>query len=301
MGQLDERVVIVTGAGRGIGAAIAEGFAAEGARVLVNDLGVERDGAGASQGPAQEVADRIAERGGIAIADPTDVTDFQAVGAMVERAVKEFGQLDVLVNVAGILRDGMIFSMTEEQWDAVIDVHLKGTFNTTRHASAYWREHRGGQYRLINFTSASGIYGAPSQPNYAAAKMGIIGLTMSCANALKKYGVTCNAISPIATTRMTMQIKEGKAIGTYTPDNEKLNAANVVPPVAYLASTKSDWLNRRIITAGNGRIGLMNEPDLQREITASSGIWDIPSAFEEIEDSFRAAIQYSNIFDRPRE
>ena len=301
MGQLDERVVIVTGAGRGIGAAIAEGFAAEGARVLVNDLGVERDGAGASTGPAQEVVNRIVEGGGTAIADPTDISDFAAVGKMVERTVAEFGRLDVLVNVAGILRDGMIFSMDEEQWDAVIDVHLKGTFNTTRHASAYWREHRGGQYRLINFTSASGIYGAPSQPNYAAAKMGIIGLTLSCANALRKYGVTCNAVSPIATTRMTMQIKEGKAIGTYTPDNERLKAANVVPPVAYLASTRSDWLNRRIITAGNGRIGLMNEFDLQREITAQKGVWDIPGAFEEIENSFRAAIQYPNIFDRPRE
>jgi NAD(P)-dependent dehydrogenase (short-subunit alcohol dehydrogenase family) len=300
MGQLEERVVIVTGAGRGIGAAIAEGLAAEGAQVLVNDLGVERDGAGSSAGPAQEVADRIVKAGGVAIADPTDITDFEAVGKMVERTVKEFGRLDVLVNVAGILRDGMIFSMSEEKWDAVINVHLKGTFNTTRHASAYWREHRGGQYRLINFTSASGLYGAPSQPNYAAAKMGIIGLTLSCANALQQYGVTSNAVSPIATTRMTMQIAEGRAIGQYTPENEKLSAHNVVPPVAYLASTRSDWLNRRIITAGNGRIGIMNEMDLQREITASSGVWDIPTAFAEIEDSFRAAIQYPNIFDRPR-
>jgi len=206
----------------------------------------------------------------------------------------------VLVNVAGILRDGMIFKMAEEQWDAVINVHLKGTFNTTRHASAYWRENRGGQYRLINFTSASGLYGAPSQPNYAAAKMGIVGLTLSCANALKQYGVTSNAVSPIATTRMTMQVDRGRAIGQYTPENEKLNAKNVVPAVAYLASERSEWLNRRIVTAGNGRIGLMTELDLQREITASSGVWDVPTAFAEIENSFRAAIQYPNIFDRPR-
>jgi NAD(P)-dependent dehydrogenase (short-subunit alcohol dehydrogenase family) len=300
MGELSERAVIVTGAGRGIGAAVAEGLAAEGACVLVNDLGVALDGSEGDAGPAQEVADRIVAAGGVAIADPTDVTDFSAVEKMIQRAVDEFGRLDVLVNVAGILRDGMIFKMAEDQWDAVIDVHLKGTFNTTRHASAWWREHRGGEYRLINFTSASGLYGAPSQPNYAAAKMGIVGLTMSCANALKQYGVTSNAVSPIATTRMTMNIQQGKAIGQYDPENEKLSAKNVVPAVAYLASERSGWLNRRVITAGNGRIGLMNEPDVLREVVASSGVWDTASAFQEIEDSFRAAIEYPNVFDRPR-
>jgi NAD(P)-dependent dehydrogenase (short-subunit alcohol dehydrogenase family) len=300
MGELSERAVIVTGAGRGIGAAVAEGLAAEGACVLVNDLGVELDGSAGDAGPAQEVADRIVAAGGVAIADPTDVTDFAAVEKMIQRTVDAFGRIDVLVNVAGILRDGMIFKMAEEQWDAVIEVHLKGTFNTTRHASAWWREHRGGEYRLINFTSASGLYGAPSQPNYAAAKMGIVGLTMSCANALKQYGVTSNAVSPIATTRMTMNIQQGRAIGQYTPENERLNARNVVPAVAYLASERSGWLNRRVITAGNGRIGLMNEPDLLREIVASDGVWDTASTFNEIESTFRAAIEYPNIFDRPR-
>jgi NAD(P)-dependent dehydrogenase (short-subunit alcohol dehydrogenase family) len=300
MGTLAERTVIVTGGGRGIGAAVAEGLAAEGARVLVNDLGVAIDGAAADSRPAQEVADRIVAAGGIAIADSSDVTSFSAAETMIQRAVKEFGRLDVLINVAGILRDGMIFKMAEEQWDAVINVHLKGTFNTTRHASAYWRENRGGQYRLINFTSASGLYGAPSQPNYAAAKMGIVGLTLSCANALRQYGVTSNAVSPIATTRMTMTVDKGRAIGRYIPETEKLSARNVVPAVAYLASVRSEWLNRRVITAGNGRIGLMNELDLQREITASNGVWDVGSAFDEIENSFRAAIEYPNIFDRPR-
>lgn len=300
MGELAGRAVIVTGAGRGIGAAVAEGLAAEGARVLVNDLGVEMDGSAANSGPAREVAERIVAAGGVAIADPTDITDFSAVEKMVQRAADELGGLDVLINAAGILRDGMIFKMAEEQWDAVINVHLKGTFNTTRHASAYWRANRGGEFRLINFTSASGLYGAPSQPNYAAAKMGILGLTLSCANALKQYGVTSNAVSPVATTRMTMSVDKGKAIGQYTPENEKLSARNVVPAVAYLASVRSGWLNRRVITAGNGRIGLMNELDVQREITASSGVWDIASAFNEIENSFRPAIEHPNIFDRPR-
>jgi len=300
MGELDRRVVVVTGAGRGIGAAVAEGLAAEGARVVVNDLGVALDGSTPEDGPAHEVAAHIRGAGGEAIADASDVTDFAAAERLIAKAVQEFGRLDVLINVAGILRDGMIFKMAEEQWDAVIDVHLKGTFNTTRHASAYWRENRGGEFRLINFTSASGLYGAPSQPNYAAAKMGIIGLTFSCANALRQYGVTSNAVSPIATTRMTMTVDKGRAIGRYTPENERLDARNVVPAVAYLASERSGWLNRRVITAGNGRIGLMNEPDLQREITASSGVWDVPTAFAEIEDSFRAAVQHPNIFDRPR-
>lgn len=300
MGELDNRVVVVTGAGRGIGAAVAEGLAAEGARVVVNDLGVHLDGSPSDAGPAHEVVGRIRAAGGEAVADASDVADFAAAERLVQKAVTEFGRLDVLVNVAGILRDGMIFKMTEEQWDAVIAVHLKGTFNTTRHASAYWRENRGGQFRLINFTSASGLYGAPAQPNYAAAKMGIVGLTLSCANALKQYGVTSNAVAPIATTRMTMTVDKGKAIGRYTPENERLNAWNVVPAVAYLASERSGWLNRRVVTAGNGRIGLMNEFDLVREITASSGVWDVPTAFAEIEDSFRAAVQHPNIFDRPR-
>ena len=143
--------------------------------MLVSDAGVGVDGTGADSTPAEEVAAAIRDRGGVAVADATDVTDFAACGRLIERAVDEFGGLDILCNVAGILRDSMVFKMPEEDWDAVIGVHLKGTFNTTRHASAWWREHRGGQYRLINFTSLSGLQGAPSQPNYAAAKMGIVG------------------------------------------------------------------------------------------------------------------------------
>jgi NAD(P)-dependent dehydrogenase (short-subunit alcohol dehydrogenase family) len=193
---LDGRGAIVTGGGRGIGAAVARGVADAGAAVVVSDLGVDVDGSGQDAGPAREVADAICAAGGRAKADATDVTDFDACFRLVESTVADFGSLDILVNVAGILRDGMIFKMTEADFDAVINVHLKGTFNTTRHASAWWREHRGGHYRLINFTSASGLFGAPSQPNYAAAKMGIVGLTFSCANALKGYGVTANAILP---------------------------------------------------------------------------------------------------------
>jgi NAD(P)-dependent dehydrogenase (short-subunit alcohol dehydrogenase family) len=301
MGLLEGRTAVVTGAGRGIGAAVAAGLAAEGASVLVSDAGVGVDGTGADAGPAEEVAAGIRARGGVALADATDVTDFEACGRLVERAVDEFGTLDILCNVAGILRDSMVFKMSEDDWDAVVDVHLKGTFNTTRHASAWWREHRGGQYRLINFTSLSGLQGAPSQPNYAAAKMGIVGLTYSCANSLKNYGVTCNAIAPVAGTRMTQGIGGSRASLDYSAENPRLAPENVVPPVLYLASERSNWLNRRIIFAGNGRISLFTNPVVEREIVSLSGKWDNEAAFREIEESFRAAIHYPNFFDKPRD
>ena len=300
MGELEGRVAIVTGAGRGIGAAVAEGLAAEGAGVLVNDLGAEVDGSGADRAPARDVVERIVAAGGTALADGTDVTDFAACEALVRRAVEEFGRLDVLVNVAGILRDRMIFKLSEEEWDAVVGVHLKGTFNTTRHAAAYWRENRGGKYRLINFTSGSGLWGAPGQPNYAAAKMGIVGLTLSCANALRGYGVTSNCIAPVASTRMTATVRRPGAKSAYAPENERMAPENVVPAVLYVASERSDWLNRRVIGAGNGRISLYSDYAVEREIVSSTGLWDTADAFAEIEASFKGALEYPNPFDRPR-
>ena len=300
MGELNERVAIVTGAGRGIGAAIAEGLAAEGACVVVNDLGADLDGSSGDSTPGREVTERIVAAGGVAIADGTDVSDFAATESMVRRAVDEFGRLDVLINVAGILRDRMVFKMSEEEWDAVIAVHLKGTFNTTRHAAAYWRENRGGQYRLINFTSGSGLWGAPGQPNYAAAKMGIVGFTLSCANSLQAYGVTSNAIAPVATTRMTTSIQRPSAQTRYTPDNKQLSPWNVVPPVLYLASTRSDWINRRVVGAGDGKISLISNPQIEHEIAAPSGVWDTKSAFAEMEAAFRDVVDQPNVFDRPR-
>jgi NAD(P)-dependent dehydrogenase (short-subunit alcohol dehydrogenase family) len=301
MGLLEGRTAIITGAGRGIGAAVAVGLAAEGASVIVSDAGVSVDGTGADPSPAEEVAAAICSQGGIAVADATDVTDFEACEKLIARAVDEFGHLDILCNVAGILRDSMIFKMSEADFDAVVGVHLKGTFNTTRHASAYWREHRGGQYRLINFTSLSGLQGAPSQPNYAAAKLGVVGLTYSCANSLRNYGVTCNAIAPVAGTRMTQTIGGGRASLDYSAENPRLGPENVVPPVVYLASKRSDWLNRRVIFAGNGRISLFSNPVIEREIVSESGTWDNEAAFREIEESFRAAIHYPNFFDKPRD
>jgi NAD(P)-dependent dehydrogenase (short-subunit alcohol dehydrogenase family) len=207
MGKLDGRVAVITGAGRGIGAAVAETMAAEGACVVVNDLGVSLDGSAASAGPAQEVASASTVPAARPWRTP-QASQLRGDGrADPDRGARSFGRLDILVNVAGIIRDAMIFKISEEQWDSVIAVHLKGTFNTTRHASAWWREHRGGKFRLINFVSGSGLFGAPAQPNYAAAKMGIVGLTYSCANALAQYGVTANCIAPVAFTRMTESLQ----------------------------------------------------------------------------------------------
>ena len=298
MGKLDGRVAIVTGAGRGIGSAIAETFAAEGASVVVNDLGSAMEGGEGDEEPAREVADRINAAGGRASVNSCNVSDFQATEALIAQAVDDFGRLDILVNVAGILRDGMIFKMSEAQWDAVIDVHLKGTFNTCRHASAYWRGERGGEYRIINFVSGSGLFGAPAQPNYAAAKMGIVGLTFSCANALSGYGVTANCIAPVAYTRMTASLEGKSTTMDYSADNPKLSAQNVVPPVVYLAMEESSWINGRIIESGNGKIGLFSNFEMQRQV-GTDGVWKLDAALEEMKGAFHQAIVSPNPFARP--
>jgi NAD(P)-dependent dehydrogenase (short-subunit alcohol dehydrogenase family) len=208
MTRLDGRVAIVTGAGRGIGRSVALLLARRGAAVVVNDLGAAVDGSGSDATPAQQVVKEITEAGGKAVANGADISDHAAAEGLVRDAIEGFGRLDVLVNVAGILRDRMVFNMAEQEWDDVIRVHLKGTFNTTKFAAAHWRSLReeSAQNRIINFTSVSGLHGSPGQPNYAAAKMGIVGLTYSSANALAKYGVTVNAISPGAATRMTATV-----------------------------------------------------------------------------------------------
>ena len=212
MGLFDGKVAIVTGAGRGIGRSHALLLASEGAAVVVNDLGGGAAGEGADSTPAQQVVDEITAAGGEAIANGADISDPDGAEGLIRAAIDTFGSLDILVNVAGILRDRMIFNMSEQEWDDVIRVHLKGHFNTIKPAAGYWREQRNpeGHYRLINFTSVSGLFGAPGQPNYAAAKMGIVGLTYSCANSLGKYGVTANAISPGAATVRPMKTPGGR-------------------------------------------------------------------------------------------
>ena len=274
MTRLDGRVAIVTGAGRGIGRSVARLLASQGAAVVVADLGVAMDGSGRDMGPAAEVVEEITAAGGKAIASGADISDFAAAEGLIGTAIEQFGRLDVLVNVAGILRDRMVFNMTEQEWDDVIRVHLKGTFNTTRFASAYWRSLRDetAQNRIINFTSVSGLHGAPGQPNYAAAKMGIVGLTYSSANALGRYGVTVNAISPGAATRMTDSIpverQRSRSAGT-----DERSPDNVAPIVAYLASERSGWITGRVIHSSGYEISLYSNPEPVVRLIGS-GPWD---------------------------
>lgn len=295
MGRLDGRVCIVTGAGRGIGAATATMLASEGASVVVNDLGANVDGTGADEGPAADVVAAIKKAGGKAIANYGSVADHQTAENLIKAALDEFGRLDVLVNVAGNLRDRMLFNMTEEEWDSVIAVHLKGTFNTSKFASIYWRQAKEGNYRLINFTSGSGIFGSPGQPNYAAAKLGIVGFTYSCANALARYGVTSNCISPGAATRMTATVPEDRARamrggGMMNQEDPERSPDNVARPIVYLASTESSWINGRIIQASGYSVGLYDKPEIIREI-AKPTAWTIDELFQQIPSSFRSAIE----------
>ena len=292
MGMLDNRVAIVTGAGRGIGAEISKLFAAQGAKVIVNDLGGSVDGSGAAAGPADEVVGFIKDTGGEAQANYASVADYNAAEGIIQQALDEYGRLDILVNVAGILRDRMVFNMTEEEWDAVVDVHMKGTFNTSKYASIYWRQQREGHYRLINFTSGSGLFGAPGQPNYAAAKLGIVGFTYSCANALGRYGVTSNAIGPGAATRMTDTVPDERRSGVVTESTDadpRMSPANVAVPIVYIASEASDWLNGQVIGAMGYDISLYTQYAVQRQLSGTER-WDVERAAEEIERVFKPAV-----------
>ena len=285
MARLDGRVAIVTGAGRGIGRSVARLLASEGAAVVVNDLGGSVDGSGQDAGPAHDVVAEIAEAGGKAVANGADISVFAAAENLVQTAIEEFGRLDILVNVAGILRDRMVFNMTEQEWDDVIRVHLKGTFNTTRFASAHWRSLRdeSAQNRIINFTSVSGLHGAPGQPNYAAAKMGIVGLTWSSARALGKYGVSVNAISPGAATRMTDSVPTDRR--RTRPEVDEWSPDNVAPIVAYLASERSGWITGRIIHSSGYEVSLYSNPEPVVRIVGT-GPWQPDALAEQVERSF---------------
>jgi NAD(P)-dependent dehydrogenase (short-subunit alcohol dehydrogenase family) len=295
--SLEGRVAIVTGSGRGIGASVAKMFASEGAAVVVNDLGASVDGEGHDDSPAAQVVNQIKAAGGQAVANGDSVSDYDAAENIIRTALNEFGRLDILVNVAGILRDRMVFNMTEAEWDAVIAVHLKGTFNTTKFASIYWRQAREGDYRLINFSSVSGIHGAPGQPNYAAAKMGIVGFTYSCANALGRYGVTSNAISPGAATRMTATVPDTRRRAPSNEDDPARSPDNVAIPITYMASKRSGWLNGQIVHASGYTIALYNQPEQIRTLQGNQ-MWSLADASDQMEAVFRPAVERRNFYDR---
>jgi NAD(P)-dependent dehydrogenase (short-subunit alcohol dehydrogenase family) len=261
--------------------------------VVVNDLGGNADGTGSDEGPAQQMADQITKAGGQAVADSGDIADVATGERLVRTAVEQFGKLDIVVNVAGILRDRMIFNLPEADWDAVIRVHLKGHYSTVRPAAAYFREQRNpaGHYRFINFTSVSGLDGSPGQPNYAAAKMGIIGLTYSLAQGLARYGVTANAIAPGAATRMTATVPDSRKVlsDAGTPEEDVLRSPDNVAPVAlYLASDQSDWLTGRVISASGFDVGLYQNPQIIRQLSAP-GPWAYDELARQLERSFRPA------------
>jgi NAD(P)-dependent dehydrogenase (short-subunit alcohol dehydrogenase family) len=256
-GICDGRVVIVTGAGRGIGREHALAFAREGAKVVVNDLGGDTTGEGADLSPAQQTVEDIKAMGGEAVVNGDNVADFEGARRIIKTAIDSFGRLDTVVNNAGILRDRMLVNMTEAEWDAVIAVHLKGTFGPTRHAAEYWREQtKAGEpvdARIVNTSSPSGLFGNAGQTNYGAAKAGIASFTQICALELGRYGITANAIAPVARTRMTENLGMGPAEeGTF----DALDPANISPLVVWLGSNESKDVTGRVFLVAGDRIGV---------------------------------------------
>jgi NAD(P)-dependent dehydrogenase (short-subunit alcohol dehydrogenase family) len=254
------RVVIVTGAGRGLGRAHALELARQGAKVVVNDLGAELDGSGSSSGPAGEVVDEIRAAGGEAFANGADVADWDQTKALVDETVSTFGRLDVVVNNAGFLRDRMFFSTGEDEWDAVIRVHLKGHFCLARHAAEHWRaESKAGRQpdaRIINTSSGAGLLGSVGQSTYSAAKAGIAGLTLVQAAELGRYGVTANALAPAARTRMTEEVFAETMAAPTDGGWDAMAPDNVSPLVAWLASADSADVTGRVFEVEAGKIGV---------------------------------------------
>jgi NAD(P)-dependent dehydrogenase (short-subunit alcohol dehydrogenase family) len=284
---LDGKVAIVTGAGRGIGREHALALAQAGAKIVLNDLGVTPTGKGSDQAPAQEVVEEIRALGGEASANYEDVADFKGAELLVKQSISEFGRLDILVNNAGILRDRMLFNMSEEEWDAVINVHLKGHWAPTRHAAAYWREQSkaGNQIsgRVINTSSPSGVFGNIGQSNYGVAKGGIAAFTIIAALELQRYGITVNCLAPYARTRMT------QAVFGLVPDPElefdPMDPANISPIVVALASDGAANITGQCFFICGGLINVLRGWDSGTSIS-KDGPWEPMEALARLRETF---------------
>jgi NAD(P)-dependent dehydrogenase (short-subunit alcohol dehydrogenase family) len=287
MPSLEGKVAIVTGAGRGIGREHALSLTQAGAQVVVNDLGGSLAGEGTDATPAQSVVNEIVAAGGEAVASYDDVSDFGAAEHMIQRAIDRYGRLDVLVNNAGILRDRMLVNMTEEEWDAVIAVHLKGHFGPTRHAAAYWRERaKAGETlraRVINTSSPSGVFGNVGQANYGAAKAAIAGFTLIAAQELQRYGVTVNCIAPNARTRMTEE-----TFGDLPPPEDgfdPLDPANMAPLVVALAADDAQDITGQCFFVWGGSINVLRPWDAG-ELFATESRWDSDELLAQLRERF---------------
>ncbi|MDQ3939723.1 MAG: SDR family oxidoreductase [Actinomycetota bacterium] len=293
MPSLDGKVAVVTGAGRGIGREHALALAAAGAKVVVNDLGGSAAGEGSDQTPAQQVADEIKDAGGEATANYDNVADFQGAENMVKQAIGDFGSIDILVNNAGILRDRMLVSMTEEEWDAVIAVHLKGHFAPTHHAATYWRaksKESGGPTfgRVINTSSPSGVFGNVGQTNYGSAKAGIAAFTIIAAQELGRYGVTVNCLAPNARTRMTEDIFGGlpaPAEGEFDP----LDPKNISPVVVALATEEAGNITGQCFFVYGGVINVLKPWDIGTFIRKDDG-WTPDELVAQLKETFPSGI-----------
>lgn len=275
--RLKGKVAIVTGAGRGIGRGEALALASEGAKVVVNDLGGARDGTGASTSPADEVVAEIKKLGGEAVANHDSVTTLQGAENIVKTAMDNFSKVDILVNNAGILRDRMVFNMSEEDWDLVLKVHLFGHFYTIRAVSPFFRQQRYG--RIINTSSIAGLYATTyGQANYGAAKEGIVGLTRKVARDMGRYGVTCNCIRPTAGTRLTLSEEMKKARTEDIAKLEQIKPEDIAPLVVWLASDDAANVNGRAFYVQTGRIGLYSEPVMEKQLVKAGG-WTIDELF----------------------
>lgn len=295
--RLKGKVALVTGAGRGLGRCHALALAAEGAKVVVNDLGGAMNGSGSDQTPADGVVAEIKKMGSDAVANYDSVASFEGAENMVKCALDNFDRLDILINNAGVLRDRMVFNMTEEEWDTVIKVHLYGHFNCSKHASTVFRRQRGG--RIVNTSSVAGL-GNMGQANYSAAKEGIVGLTRTLARDLGRYGVTCNAIRPMAGTRLTLtpELKAawGKSMGIDGTELDNFMKMVFPPPecispfVVFLCTDEAANINGRTFSVTGGEVHLYSEPEYIRSIY-TKGMWTVDELCELVPNSLASGLE----------